>query len=62
MHPRRLLAAVRWYLREVSGDAAYERHCERHRRENPDRPSPTRREYEAWRRRRREETPICRCC
>ncbi|WTW94983.1 YbdD/YjiX family protein [Streptomycetaceae bacterium NBC_01309] len=61
-HPRRLLAAVRWYLREISGDAAYHRHRDRHRRDHPDRPAPTRREYEAWRRRKQEETPICRCC
>ncbi|MFF7251152.1 CstA-like transporter-associated (seleno)protein [Embleya sp. NPDC008237] len=33
-----------------------------HLREHPDRPAPTRREYESWRTRRREERPQTRCC
>ncbi|NUU21153.1 MAG: YbdD/YjiX family protein [Streptomycetaceae bacterium] len=59
---RRLLRGVRWYLREISGDADYERHCRRHLREHPDHPVPTRRAYEEWRARRKEEGPLARCC
>ncbi|MGW9206893.1 YbdD/YjiX family protein [Embleya sp. NPDC055664] len=60
--PGRVFGWVRWYLREISGDADYERHRRRHLREHPDRPAPTRREYESWRTRRREERPQTRCC
>ncbi|WP_436775553.1 YbdD/YjiX family protein [Yinghuangia sp. YIM S09857] len=59
---RRLRTALRWYLHEISGTAAYERHCEWHRRTYPGQPAPTRRDYEAWRRQKREESPVCRCC
>ncbi|MDI2131679.1 YbdD/YjiX family protein [Yinghuangia seranimata] len=59
---RRAVAGVRWYVREISGDADYERHCRRHAREHPGAPAPTRREYELWRTRRREEGPLARCC
>ncbi|MEU0936792.1 MULTISPECIES: YbdD/YjiX family protein [unclassified Embleya] len=58
----RLFRWIRWYLREISGAADYDRHCLRHRREHPDRPIPSRRAYEAWRTRRREENPQARCC
>ncbi|MFI6585432.1 YbdD/YjiX family protein [Embleya sp. NPDC050493] len=60
--PIRLVRWIRWYLREISGAADYDRHCLRHLREHPDRPVPTRRAYEAWRTRRREEHPQTRCC
>ncbi|UGQ10807.1 YbdD/YjiX family protein [Yinghuangia sp. ASG 101] len=59
---RRVVRGVRWYLREISGDAAYERHCLRHRRERPDHPAPTRRAYERLRRDHREHTASSRCC
>ncbi|MGW1994547.1 YbdD/YjiX family protein [Embleya sp. NPDC001921] len=60
--PKRLFRWIRWYLREISGDAEYDRHCRRHLREHPDRPVPSRRAYESWRAGRREENPQTRCC
>jgi uncharacterized short protein YbdD (DUF466 family) len=54
--------AVRWYLRELTGEAEYDRHCERHRRRHPGAPVPTRREYEVLRAARREARPQGRCC
>ncbi|MFI6289153.1 YbdD/YjiX family protein [Streptomyces sp. NPDC051018] len=59
---RRGLGAVHWYLREVSGETAYDRHCEHHRRNRPDLPPPTRREFQRMRSRRLEEEPLSRCC
>lgn len=59
---RRLVSGVRWYLREISGDAAYERHCARHLRAHPDRPVPSRRAYERLRSEHREHTTSSRCC
>ncbi|MFI1866032.1 YbdD/YjiX family protein [Streptomyces jumonjinensis] len=56
------LRAVHWYLRELTGESAYDRHCERHRRERPGAPAPTRREFQRMRSRRLEEAPQSRCC
>ncbi|MEU6802411.1 YbdD/YjiX family protein [Streptomyces neyagawaensis] len=53
---------VRWYLRELMGEAEYDRYCERHRHRHAGAPVPTRREYDALRTRRREERPEGRCC
>jgi len=53
---------VRRYLRELTGDAEFARHCARIRANHPDRPLPTRRAYELERLRRREERPLDRCC
>jgi len=53
---------IRWYLREYSGDGAYERHVARHRVERPDTPVPTRREYERHLARHRDRHPASRCC
>ncbi|RZU25654.1 YbdD/YjiX family protein [Streptomyces sp. BK239] len=58
----RVLRAVRWYLRELTGEAEYDRHCERRRRDHPHAPVPTRREYQALRTRHREDHPQSRCC
>ncbi|MGW4029583.1 YbdD/YjiX family protein [Streptomyces sp. NPDC004838] len=58
----RALRAVHWYLREVTGETAYDRHCEHHRRSHPDVPPPTRREFQRLRTRRMEEEPQSRCC
>ncbi|GCB50514.1 YbdD/YjiX family protein [Streptomyces sp. NL15-2K] len=54
--------SVRWYLRELTGEAEYDRYCERHRRHHPLAPIPTRREYQVLRTRHREEHPQSRCC
>ncbi len=43
----RAARAVRWYVRELLGESAYDRYCERHRRDHPDHePMPAR---EFWR-------------
>ncbi|MFE9024277.1 YbdD/YjiX family protein [Streptomyces sp. NPDC007808] len=62
MNVRRWAGTVRWYLREVTGEAEYDRYCERHRCRHPHAPVPTRREYEVLRTLRREEHPRSRCC
>jgi uncharacterized short protein YbdD (DUF466 family) len=54
--------AVRWYLRELTGEAEYDRYRERHLRHHPRAPVPTRREYEVLRTRHREAHPQGRCC
>ncbi|MET7651513.1 MULTISPECIES: YbdD/YjiX family protein [unclassified Streptomyces] len=53
---------VRWYLRELTGEAEYDRYCERHRRHHPLAPIPTRRAYQVLRSLHREENPQSRCC
>ncbi|MFF9100927.1 YbdD/YjiX family protein [Streptomyces rubrogriseus] len=58
----RLLRGIRWYLREISGTADYERHCRRRREQHPGEPVPTRREYENRRSFHREANPQGRCC
>lgn len=45
------------YLREVSGDSAYEKYRDHHRRTRPDVPVPSRREFQRQRARRLEEAP-----
>jgi len=62
MTVRRFLGFLRWYLRELTGEAEYDRHVERHRRTRPGTPVPTRREYERLRRDRQETGPSTRCC
>lgn len=59
---RKVLGALRWYARELTGEAEYDRYCDRHRRRHPQAPVPTRREYEELRTLRREEHPRSRCC
>ncbi|QDY80550.1 YbdD/YjiX family protein [Streptomyces qinzhouensis] len=59
---RRGLRAVYWYVREVSGDTAYDRYCAHRRRVRPDEPVPTRREFQRQRARKLAETPQSRCC
>ncbi|MFE3098321.1 YbdD/YjiX family protein [Streptomyces sp. NPDC059248] len=56
------LRTARWYLREVSGDSAYERYRAHHRRIRPEEPVPSRREFQRQRARRLEEAPQSRCC
>ncbi|MGP4114537.1 YbdD/YjiX family protein [Streptomyces sp. 4N509B] len=43
------VARLWWYVREFTGETAYERYTERLRREDPAAPVPTRREFERWR-------------
>lgn len=51
-----------WYLREVSGESAYDRYCEHLRRRHPDEALPTRAEYWRWRMDERDKNPGARCC
>ena len=62
MTARELLAGVRWYLREVSGESAYDRYVAHMRREHVDQPVMTRREYERRRQDERDARPRTRCC
>ncbi|GAB2737892.1 YbdD/YjiX family protein [Streptomyces bullii] len=61
-HLRAWAGAVRWYLRELTGEAEYDRYCEHQRRRHPLAPLPTRREYQVLRTRHRESHPQGRCC
>ncbi|MER6122054.1 YbdD/YjiX family protein [Streptomyces sp. NPDC001795] len=58
----KVLGAVRWYARELTGEAEYDRYCDRHRRHHPLAPVPTRREYERIRTAQRESDTPARCC
>ena len=62
MTVRDALAGVRWYLREVSGESAYDCYVEHMRREHPDQPVMSRRDFERRRQDAREENPRARCC
>ena len=53
---------VRWYLREVTGESAYERYVEHERLAHPDRPVTTRREFERRRQDLANARPQQRCC
>lgn len=53
---------VRWYLREVTGESAYERYVEHERLARPDRPVATRREFERRRQDLASARPQQRCC
>ena len=59
---REAYSGVRWYLREVSGETAYDRYVEHMRRDHPDKPVMSRRDYERRRQDQREDNPRVRCC
>jgi len=59
MSLRKLLGFVRWYFREMTGAADYDRHLARH---GIDACALTRREFERLRTARQEENPSSRCC
>jgi uncharacterized short protein YbdD (DUF466 family) len=59
---REAYAGVRWYLREVSGETAYDRYVEHARRDHPDQPVMSRHDFERRRMRMRDENPKARCC
>lgn len=57
---RRVVGGLRWYLREIGGDARYEahvRHCQDHGH-----PVPSRRDFERGRTDARAAVPGARCC
>ncbi|MFZ1285594.1 MAG: YbdD/YjiX family protein [Candidatus Phosphoribacter sp.] len=59
---RRVLAAVRWYVRALMGDDAYDIYLVRHAREHPGQEPLSLKEF--WRRRidERDRNPTMRCC
>ena len=62
MTVKQVVAGVRWYLREVSGESGYDRYVEHMRREHADQPVMSRRDYERRRQDIRAENPRARCC
>jgi uncharacterized short protein YbdD (DUF466 family) len=62
MTVKEAFAGVRWYLREVSGESAYDRYVEHMRREHPGQPVMSRRDFERQRQDWRDENPRARCC
>ena len=58
----RALRLVRWYLRELTGEAQYDHYVERHRRLHPEAPVLSRREFERRRVDRLDARPGNRCC
>jgi uncharacterized short protein YbdD (DUF466 family) len=59
---RQMMAGVRWYLREVTGESAYDRYVQHMRRDHPGQPVMSRRDYERRRQDERNENPRARCC
>jgi uncharacterized short protein YbdD (DUF466 family) len=62
MRARRVLSGVRWYLREVSGESAYDRYVAHMRKDHASQPVMTRREFERRRQDDRDDRPQARCC
>jgi uncharacterized short protein YbdD (DUF466 family) len=56
------LRQLRWYLREVSGESAYDKYVEHHRRAHPGASVLSRREFERKRMDDRDSRPQSRCC
>jgi uncharacterized short protein YbdD (DUF466 family) len=54
--------AVRWYVREVTGESAYDRYVEHERFGHPEVPVMTRRQFERLRQDRENARPQQRCC
>lgn len=61
---RRVARAVRWYVRELTDESAYDRYVAHVRRDHPRAPVPTRRAFERMRTDRQESDPRqgFRCC
>ncbi|MEV4335412.1 YbdD/YjiX family protein [Streptomyces sp. NPDC049597] len=59
---KKVLDSVIWYARELTGETEYDRYCDRHRRNHPDAPVPTRAEYDRMRTTQRECESPGRCC
>ncbi len=54
---------VRWYLREITGESAYDRYDEHERRLHPERPVDSRRDFERRRQDLENQRPgQHRCC
>jgi uncharacterized short protein YbdD (DUF466 family) len=57
-----LARSIRWYLREVTGETAYDRYVEHVRRDHPGAGVRSRRDFERWRQDDRNDNPRARCC
>jgi uncharacterized short protein YbdD (DUF466 family) len=53
---------LRWYLREVSGESAYDRYLAHAHAAHPGAPVLSRREFERRRMDQRDDRPESRCC
>jgi uncharacterized short protein YbdD (DUF466 family) len=62
MTVREALRGVGWYLREVSGETAYDRYVAHMRRDHAEQPVMSRRDFERRRMDERDENPRARCC
>ena len=62
MTAKQVFGGVRWYLREVSGESAYDRYVQHRRRDHPGEPVMSRRDFERRRQDAREARPQSRCC
>jgi uncharacterized short protein YbdD (DUF466 family) len=51
-----------WYLREVSGESAYDRYREHRERHHPGEAVMSRAEFWRWRMDERDKNPGARCC
>ncbi|WP_053750181.1 YbdD/YjiX family protein [Streptomyces sp. MMG1533] len=60
----RALRGVRWYVRELTDESAYDRYVAHVRKEHPQAPVPSRRDFERMRTDRQEADPRqgFRCC
>ncbi|GAA3976543.1 YbdD/YjiX family protein [Streptomyces sp. NBC_01352] len=60
----RALRGVRWYVRELTDESAYDRYVAHVRKEHPQAPVPSRRDFERMRTERQEADPRqgFRCC
>ena len=56
------LRGVLWYLRELTDESAYERYVGHVRTHHPERPVPSRREFERQQMDARDANPGVRCC
>jgi uncharacterized short protein YbdD (DUF466 family) len=59
---RRWAGGIRWYLREVTGESAYDRYVEHVRQEHPDAIVMSRGDFERLRQDERNDNPRARCC
>jgi uncharacterized short protein YbdD (DUF466 family) len=56
------LRAMHWYLRELTGESAYDRYREQHEHNHPACPPLSRRDFERWRTDSTTAGPGSRCC
>ena len=62
MTVRTALRGLHWYLREVSGETAYEKYVAHVRAGHPGALVMSRRDFERWRSADRDANPRARCC